>query len=193
MIRNKHFHFKLACSLTLMAGAATLAFTQSRENQEACQQNLKQFSLGLLMYMQDYDEMLPPMKMPAQVHNRVHPYIKNRSVFSCPESRTYYLPNPALNYVNLVSIESPAEFVMLRDSQPHTREDGKKHWNVAYVDGHVRPLTTEPKLGKPAPTPRPLSPAQRRRAELERLKAAKKDIERQIRALEAEDRRARGR
>src|SRR5258708_643646 len=75
---------------------------------DSCRSNLKQYALGILMYVQDYDERYPPMKQPAQVEHRVMPYIKNKAVFSCPDTGAEYLPNPALNYGNLASIKSPA-------------------------------------------------------------------------------------
>src|SRR2546429_3743727 len=86
--------------LVLIATAlVVVGYGQDRSGEEACISNLKQYALGVLMYVQDYDERYPPMKMPAQVQNRINPYIKNRGVFSCPVTKTDYLPNPALNYV----------------------------------------------------------------------------------------------
>src|SRR6266511_5575737 len=123
---------------TLLAGAmivlsvCSFAFFRKDTN-TSCKSNLKQMALGLLMYQQDYDEMLPPMVKPAQVQNRVMPYVKNRVIFSCPETSTEYLPNPAMNYVRAASIAAPADTMILRDAKPHAIDSGNI-WNVAYAD-----------------------------------------------------------
>lgn len=164
------------------------------QDQPACQSNLKQFGLSILMYVQDYDERYPPMKFAPQVQNRVFPYVKNKAVFTCPATGAEYLPNPALNYVNLASIKSPATLVMLRDAKPHTDESGKPSWNAGYADGHVKLVSTEPALGRPAPTPPPprrLTRAERVRAELRAVRAMKINLDRRLKVLEAEERRLR--
>lgn len=174
------------------AAASPAVFRQDeRALQSVCFSNLKQYALGILMYVQDYDEKLPPMKLPAQVQNRINPYIKNRSVFSCPATKLDYLPNPALNYVSFQYIGSPSTMVMLRDAKPHTTDTGKPGWNVAYADGHVKLNLSEPKLGKPAPSPRPLTPAQQLSRELESLRRMRSNLDQRIRALEARQRRSR--
>src|ERR1041384_5548289 len=78
-----------ALATIALFGIVRLAVSQG-DDMASCQSNLKQMALGLLMYQQDYDERYPPMKMTAQVQNRIHPYIKNRSVFTCPTSGKAY-------------------------------------------------------------------------------------------------------
>jgi hypothetical protein len=200
---------RLRSALPLLAlvafSACCFAFRRQDDAQGlvSCQSNLKQYSLGLLMYCQDYDECFPPMKFASQVHPRVMPYIKNDAIFSCPVTAKPYLPNPAMNYVNVGQIKSPATMLMLRDATPHTPDGGQPTWNVAYLDGHVKPLTTEPTLGKPAPTPLPLTHAQLVRAELKRLieerrgfdarmRQQRRALDARIRQLEKEEQRLQG-
>src|SRR5262245_57742856 len=143
-MRSRSARLNLVASLGMIVlSVCSFAYFQGSSG-TACTSNLKQYSLAMLMYCQDYDEMLPPMKFPAQVHNRVYPYVKNRSVFSCPDTGTDYLPNPALNYQSMAAIESPAKMMMLRDAKPHTVGDGKQVWYVAYLDGHVSQADKEP-------------------------------------------------
>ena len=156
------------------------------DGQADCQRNLKQYSIALLMYCQDYDEQYPPMKFSAQVEHRVYPYVKNQSVFSCPVTQTKYLPNPALNYRTLAQVESPATMLVLRDAKPHTTDANKPAWNAAYVDGAVKLLLVEPPLGKPAPTPRPLSHTEQVRGELQMLRQQRRALDVRIRQLERE-------
>src|SRR5258708_35906163 len=112
--------FRTAPMIAAMTIASVCAFAvYAKQSGESCRSNLKQYALGMLMYTQDYDERFPPMKTPAQVTNRVMPYIKNRAVFSCPDSGSEYLPNPALNFVATSSVKSPASMMMLRDAKPH--------------------------------------------------------------------------
>lgn len=159
------------------------------EGQADCQKNLKQYTLGLLMYCQDYDERFPPMKFPAQVEPRVFPYVRSRSAFSCPVTATKYLPNPALNYLTLSQVAAPAKMMVLRDAKPHTTGSDKLAWNVTYVDGAVKLVTTEPTLGKPAPTPPPLTHAQQVRGELQMLRLQRREMDARIHQLEREQQR----
>jgi hypothetical protein len=172
--------------LAVSAAGFGLAMQSKSETQTACQSNLKQVALGMLMYAQDYDERFPPTKTPAHMHNRVVPYVKNRKMFTCPETGEAYLPNPALNCLDMSKIDSPATLMMLRDDKPHITESGKPGWNIAYSDGHVKLSMTEIALGKLAPEP---SRAVRLQSELRFLQAAKRNIEARIRRVEAEQRR----
>ncbi len=179
----------LGCAVPISLGALALA-RQDDAGVRDCQSNLKQYALGILMYTQDYDERYPPMQFPAQVEHRVDPYVKNRALFRCPTSGMDYLPNPALSYLTLGKVNAPARMVMLRDAKPHTTEGGQAGWNVAYADGHVRLVSTEPKLGKPAPAP----PRSRQISdELRALRRTRRMIDARIRQLEAEQRRLRRR
>ena len=175
--------------LAILGGLAAATVHPSRwRDDDACKSNLKQYALGILMYVQDYDERFPPTKLAAQTENRVYPYVKNRNVFKCASSGESYTPNPALNYVFLSKVKSPAQLVLLRDSKPHKSDSGTLTWNVAYVDGHVKTVTTEPKLGKLAPTPKPLTRLQQVQGSLATLKNQRKQIDAEIAKLEAEKR-----
>jgi hypothetical protein len=156
-----------------------------------CQSNLKQIALGMLMYCQDYDEKMPPTKTARLVQNRIMPYVKNQSIFSCPATGEEYLPNPALNYVYIGSVKTPQQMMMLRDAKPHTSGAGGPFWNVAYADGHVKSSATEPALGKLAPSPPPLSRRQIIDNQLQQLRMQKLRVDAQIKRLEAEQRRLR--
>jgi prepilin-type N-terminal cleavage/methylation domain-containing protein len=90
----KTFGFTLIELLVVIAIIAVLAailfpvFSQAREKarQTACLSNVKQLGLGILMYAQDSDEMLPPTQNDSFVlwPDLIYPYIKNNQVRVCP-------------------------------------------------------------------------------------------------------------
>ncbi len=99
--------------IAILAAILFPVFARAREKarQSSCLSNVKQGSLGILMYAQDYDERLPSMYryMPPPVgtdnlywvQDVIAPYVKNAQVFVCPSKSWAYggarpptLPNP---------------------------------------------------------------------------------------------------
>jgi hypothetical protein len=197
LLQVRRWNAAVARTAPLIAAMALLsvcAFGFFRQHSgDACRSNLKQYAVAMLMYVADYDERYPPMQTPAQVQHRVTPYLKNKAVFICPDTGADYLPNPALGFRFAAAMDSPAQFLMLRDAKPHKSEDGKPFWNASYADGHVNQLSAAPALGKAAP---PLSTAKERAVQLKLLlssrefvRAQLRDIDKEIRELETEQRR----
>src|SRR5438270_10078828 len=58
-------------------------FQQAREKarQALCLSNLKQMGTGLMMYVQDYDDRLPPS---SRWTDMLYPYVKAQQVYHCP-------------------------------------------------------------------------------------------------------------
>jgi prepilin-type N-terminal cleavage/methylation domain-containing protein len=85
--------FTLIELLVVIAIIAVLAailfpvFAQAREKarQTYCLSNVKQLTLGVIMYAQDYDEMLPPTQNDSFMlwPDLINPYIKNNQVRVC--------------------------------------------------------------------------------------------------------------
>ncbi|HEV2471818.1 MAG TPA: DUF1559 domain-containing protein, partial [Chthonomonadales bacterium] len=106
MLRSRR-GFTLIELLVVIAIIAILAailfpvFAQAREKARAisCLSNMKQISLGLLMYVQDYDELFPKSNFydttnypPFGANDYewssqrcIGPYIKNGQIFQCPD------------------------------------------------------------------------------------------------------------
>lgn len=99
-IRGTGTGFTLIELLIVIAIIAILAailfpvFARARENarRTACQSNLKQIGLGMLMYAQDYDEFFPigananrTDRMGLGWAGQILPYVKSTQLFRCPD------------------------------------------------------------------------------------------------------------
>jgi prepilin-type processing-associated H-X9-DG protein len=84
--------------IAILAAILFPVFAKAREKarQTSCLSNVKQLSLGLLMYAQDYDESIPHRRIsgagcsgPLPVVNwqqLIYPYVKNTQIFTCPSN-----------------------------------------------------------------------------------------------------------
>jgi prepilin-type N-terminal cleavage/methylation domain-containing protein/prepilin-type processing-associated H-X9-DG protein len=99
---HRHRGFTLIELLVVIAIIAILAailfpvFARAREKarQSSCLSNVKQIMTGVMMYAQDYDEMLCPGAKPALAGGGnlwwtqlVEPYVKNTEIFKCPSQQ----------------------------------------------------------------------------------------------------------
>ena len=97
---SKHRAFTLIELLVVIAIIAILAailfpvFARARENarRASCQSNLKQIGLGIMQYVQDYDDKFPlTASGNAEVYgwgDAIYPYIKNPQVYHCRQEPT---------------------------------------------------------------------------------------------------------
>ncbi|MCD6351806.1 MAG: DUF1559 domain-containing protein [Armatimonadetes bacterium] len=82
--------------IAILAAILFPVFARAREKarQASCLSNCKQLGLGMLMYIQDYDERFPvwnryepqtlwPLAPPAAIY----PYVKNTDLYVCPSGR----------------------------------------------------------------------------------------------------------
>ncbi|RYX86096.1 DUF1559 domain-containing protein [bacterium] len=111
---SRHSAFTLIELLVVIAIIAILAailfpvFARARENarRSSCQSNLKQIGLGVLQYVQDYDERFPvgPQAVapgsiagvPYGWAEAIQPYLKSTQIYQCPSETT---PPPTLTTV----------------------------------------------------------------------------------------------
>ncbi len=104
------------------------------DNTQLCIDSIKQVALGLEMYAQDYDEMLPPMDSASQVKSLIFPYIRVNNVYTCPVTGQPYQYNASLSNTSLGAYPDPSVIWTLQDSIPHP-DDGIS--TVGFLDGHV--------------------------------------------------------
>ena len=57
------------------------------DHRPICLSNVKSLNLGMLMYLQDFDDRFPPA---SQWGDAVYPYIRNRGLFKCPQATSPY-------------------------------------------------------------------------------------------------------
>lgn len=93
--------------ISILAAILFPVFARARENarRASCQSNLKQISLGILMYVQDYDEHLPMYRVPAGSTDyaarpygwadAIQPYVKSIQLLQCPSDSGAYTEVPS--------------------------------------------------------------------------------------------------
>jgi prepilin-type N-terminal cleavage/methylation domain-containing protein/prepilin-type processing-associated H-X9-DG protein len=118
-LNSRRAGFTLIELLVVIAIIAILAailfpvFAQAREKarQTSCLSNSKQLALGVLMYVQDYDETFPmsvyvlpatPAPIAFSVYDAIQPYLKNIQIMNCPSY------SPGLNWrARVAPLQSP--------------------------------------------------------------------------------------
>lgn len=118
--RNASRAFTLIELLVVISIVALLAailfpvFASARERgrQAACLSNTRQVSVGVLMYAQDFEEVLPPCAYedPATGEDvewldLVEPYVKNRAVYLCPSDAASTRVSYGVNELAFVDLE----------------------------------------------------------------------------------------
>jgi prepilin-type N-terminal cleavage/methylation domain-containing protein/prepilin-type processing-associated H-X9-DG protein len=82
--------------IAILAAILFPVFARAREQarKSACMSNLKQIGIGVMMYVQDYDESYPACDImntdlgtiQAEWYDVIAPYMKNTQVFVCPSA-----------------------------------------------------------------------------------------------------------
>ncbi|MBV9469685.1 MAG: DUF1559 domain-containing protein, partial [Abitibacteriaceae bacterium] len=161
-----------ALAATFVVPLLTPDFSKARAHAQrsSCQQNLKQVSLGLLEYTQDYDEQFPLVKVNKVTHNvppytypygwadAIQPYLRNLQVLQCPSEThppnrakdavqanfTDYWYNSHLPGLGLVDISHPATTVFAGDgndgSDLTNARYSKSSFPSAWLNGAKSPL-----------------------------------------------------
>lgn len=128
------------------------AQAQDKAPTASCQSNLKQISLGILMYAQDWDENLPPAPQWATQAGTYTKYNANAPLWHCPTATSpySYAMNRALAGVSMSEINEREKTITLFESDASIwnmtggkeilpkpgRHNGRG--NFALLDGHVK-------------------------------------------------------
>jgi prepilin-type N-terminal cleavage/methylation domain-containing protein/prepilin-type processing-associated H-X9-DG protein len=156
--------------IAILAAILFPVFAQAREaaRKTSCLSNTKQIGLGVMMYVQDYDEMYPtnvwggaPVGTTDNVLGKdtitaVHwvwqilPYIKNRQVFVCPSD-----PNPKSGWTGYSDVQDDCWGIPTPISLGHNQMIFGYAWNKADPCGWGEfPDWAAPGVGQAAvPTP----------------------------------------
>ncbi len=126
--------------IAILAAILFPVFARAREKarQSSCLSNVKQLSLGLMQYSQDYDEQWVPAAQygnpnppPAYLTwpGLIQPYVKNLQVHTCPSDKTHgwngglsnttnvgYGYNRRLSALEIGKVKQPAQLCLLADA-----------------------------------------------------------------------------
>jgi len=110
--------------IAILAAILFPVFAKAREKarQASCSSNLKQLTLAILQYAQDYDETLPERYRSGYgqwCNAHIAPYLKNTQITICPSVRSTGAYGYAQDYLNrrtLADIRSPSETVIICDA-----------------------------------------------------------------------------
>jgi prepilin-type N-terminal cleavage/methylation domain-containing protein/prepilin-type processing-associated H-X9-DG protein len=77
--------------IAILAAILFPVFAQAREKARmtSCLSNMKQLGIGLMMYVQDYDQTYPRIRLHEYDFvwkNALMPYVKNMGIFACPSN-----------------------------------------------------------------------------------------------------------
>jgi prepilin-type N-terminal cleavage/methylation domain-containing protein/prepilin-type processing-associated H-X9-DG protein len=153
MITKKRGAFTLIELLVVIAIIAILAailfpvFARARENarRASCISNLKQIGLGIMQYVQDYDEKYPPTGYTIDIvppdgvwygssptytwfwEQIIYPYTKSDQVYLCPSSGAtgepysgQYGANNLIMGQSMTIVNTPSTIYMLMDAGPYS-------------------------------------------------------------------------
>jgi hypothetical protein len=98
--------------------------------------NVKQVALGLILYVNDYDDKLPSMADFPKFQDVLMPYIKSAALFLDPTSKQPLVPNLELSYKKLTPIQKPDNVVLVYS--PIIEKDGTR--GIGFADGHARDI-----------------------------------------------------
>jgi prepilin-type N-terminal cleavage/methylation domain-containing protein/prepilin-type processing-associated H-X9-DG protein len=133
--------------IAILAAILFPVFARAREKarQSSCQSNCKQIALGMLMYVQDYDERYPISHRADPDGNRrwcetLQPYVKNTQLFVCPSDAgvvvqwatcperfpTSYMANFQVSAAAMAQTVSPSTTVYLADGGAQQTVAGPK-------------------------------------------------------------------
>ena len=101
--------------------------------------NVKQLSLGMLMYAADYDDMMPYVQDTNAAYFVTYPYLKNKEIVQSKNPNGGFLRlNMAISGIDMNALTNPSETPMYYDSEAWP--DGSRI--VAFADGNARVLTS---------------------------------------------------
>jgi prepilin-type N-terminal cleavage/methylation domain-containing protein/prepilin-type processing-associated H-X9-DG protein len=144
--------------IAILAAILFPVFARARENarRASCMSNLKQIGLGMMMYIQDYDEKFPvdDIRPDPQVGwaGALQPYLKSTQIYQCPSESTGPSSNPdswSYNdyYMNSI-LSAKSQSILTESSLTILSADGipgnaYEYFNGCSITGNVSDITCD--------------------------------------------------
>lgn len=131
--------------IAILASILFPVFARARENarRASCQSNLKQISLGLFQYAQDFDEHMAIYYGAGGWVNNIQPYLKSTQIMQCPSFSagntppvTTYHYNLALGFKQSIGDFSYSLAVLTQPTLTVLLADGGDGSSSAWGSGH---------------------------------------------------------
>jgi len=118
--------------IAILAAILFPVFATAREKarQASCASNLKQIGLGMIQYVQDYDETQPNECCGASMQWpwALFPYLKSANVYKCPDDTTYigmsYVINNNIGGLLMSQASCPTASIVAIDGQMNNGTGG---------------------------------------------------------------------
>ncbi len=125
--------------LAEFAGVAKPAPTPA--NRTLALSNAKQVALGIMMYLADYDDLMPYVQSTPSLQKLIAPYTRNSEIWKTlnPVGAGLLRLNMSISGVKVTDIEDPANTPLVYD--PNAFPDGTHL--VAFADGHAKYISAE--------------------------------------------------
>ncbi len=125
--------------IAILAAILFPVFARAKEKarQSACLSNVKQIGLGMMMYIQDYDECFVSCTATYRWYTPLQPYVKNAQIFQCPSLSGETGGNPNTDYVinglfahgmPLATFRNAADTIMIAERELNAPYDGYHPW-----------------------------------------------------------------
>lgn len=127
--------------IAILAAILFPVFAKAREKarQASCLSNIRQIGVGVMMYLDDYNECFVSCDSSYRWYMPMYPYVKNTQVFKCPSlsneggtANTDYVMNGLFAHGEAqASFTMPAETIMLSERCKGAYYDGYHPWPTA--------------------------------------------------------------
>lgn len=115
----------------------TLAWAQMSPESQKCSVHMKKALKAMRMYLEEWDNIFPPMTTASKLSEALQPYAADKYVLTCPVTRKEYKTNPHLTWRPVSMYPNLKEVPVIYDAVPHK----DKRYLVGFADGSVKAVT----------------------------------------------------
>ena len=145
--------------IAILAAILFPVFQKVRENarRASCESNLKQIGLGLVQYIQDYDEIYPtPWGIASEWttwHTAVQPYAKSYNIFLCPDDTIQHVRDDGKKSpITPISYSLSCVTQKFPGTPPGPPSPDPNWYNTPFTLAHAIPGQSDANVNSPAST-----------------------------------------